>query len=82
MRKSVEKHAERMEERLQEHEDKGGWEESTFRFLISEMRLHLEDLNEALFEQGIFGSVENECADISNFAMMIADNFSRLPKKN
>lgn len=78
MRKVVAEHAERMEARLKEHEDKGGWAESTFRFLMNELEEHVEDLEYALFEQGVQGSVQDECADISNFAMMIADNFDQL----
>lgn len=77
VRQVVAEHANRMEARLKEHEDKGGWEDSSFRDLILELEFHVEDLKEALFEQGRHPSVSNECADISNFAMMISENFSR-----
>lgn len=81
VRRVVAKHAESMEARLKEHEDKGGWTESTFRFLMNELEGHVEDLEYALFEQGVQDSVANECADISNFAMMIADNFSSIERE-
>lgn len=78
VRRAVVEHALRMEARLKEHEDKGGWEECRFRRLIIELEGHVEDLKEALFEQGIEDNIENECADIANYSMMIADNFGRV----
>ena len=82
MRHAVVNFAEQMEARLKEHDvDKGGWGECTFRFLLDELKYHVEDLEEAIFEQGIFGNVEQEAADIANFAMMIRDNFNNLRKK-
>jgi len=77
LKRAVAEHAKRMEDRLVKHKDKGGWEDCPFRDLILELELHVEDLKESLFEQGIGCSVANECADISNFAMMISENFSR-----
>jgi len=73
---SVEWFAEQMVKRLDEHQHKGGWRDCTFARLIQELEGHVEDLHYNLLEQGR-GEFEvvRECADIANFAMMIADNF-------
>lgn len=69
--------AQEMERKLQENDYKGGWQgESPFRFAN---RIHDEwgELADALFrfhtKPSNADAVIAECADIANFALMIAD---------
>ena len=72
IRKSVMKHAERMEERLQANDHKGGWAvaQCSLTYLIRHLRDEVDELESALFDEG---DPVQEAADVANFAMMIAD---------
>ncbi len=74
--------AETMEEQLEINCHKPGWEKCTFAYLLRRL---LEEVGE-LVDDYLEGEVDavrkqrnvlEECADIANFAMMIADNLEK-----
>jgi NTP pyrophosphatase (non-canonical NTP hydrolase) len=72
--------SEQMEMTLKENDHKGGWgsEQCSLDYLIERLK---EEVNELIVatDSGKAG-VENvirECADVANFAMMIADRFAK-----
>lgn len=73
----------RMAEKLHENNAKGGWDQLTFprlfQFLLDELNeLHWELIRLEMIEvQEIAEEIIRECADVANFAMMIADNANR-----
>ena len=70
VRPSVQEFASLMEERLRDNDHKGGWEDCDVSWLL--MRL-IGEVGE-LAEQLVKGEdPEQECADVANFAMMIAE---------
>ncbi|MBK5474390.1 hypothetical protein JFU54_28820 [Bacillus sp. TH19] len=77
MRNEVIWFAECMESKLQENDHKGGWKQCGKYWLFERMQ---EEITELLQELSRFGNdaknedmIIRECADIANFAMMIAD---------
>lgn len=62
-----------MEERLRQNDHKSGWQHDNWDALIRRLREETEELIDACRDMGP-NSVVRECADIANFAMMIADN--------
>lgn len=73
LRKSLREFAETQEGILKDKEHKGGWEVCTNFYLFQKLELELEELERALIE-GIKTNIRKECADIANYAMMLADN--------
>jgi len=86
LRPEIEWFAGIMEQKLQENDDKGGWSECTTDYLLGRLRDEFDELGQvfiklgqdAIEHKGIsFGTVNQfcaECADVANFAMMLADN--------
>ena len=86
IREQVRWFSEQMESILRANDDKGGWEGCSADYLLSRMQEELEEMIEKASEIGwdVFMCVRadkekiddliRECADIANFAMMIADN--------
>lgn len=81
-----------MEQKLKENDYKGGWDDVTVNFLLERLDCEFKELqniiNEFISDTG--RSVEDglllpiypqdivrECADVANFAMMIADKFKK-----
>jgi NTP pyrophosphatase (non-canonical NTP hydrolase) len=79
MRDEVVKFAEVMEKKLQENEHKGGWDDCSIDFLTYRLRQETAELFEALTlfhrmpNEQTKKLVEDECADVGNFAMFIQD---------
>lgn len=84
-RRSVRWFAREMEIKLRENDDKGGWEECSTAYLLDKLRRELEELRDAeqRYQEAKPGSldvpdlmkkIQRECADVANYAMMIADN--------
>ena len=67
-----------MLQKLLENEHKKPWENLNREQLMFFIVQELKELAEAL-EGGTPEEVRRECADVANFAMMIADNFGDLP---
>jgi len=62
-----------MEHQLQANDHKTGWQGMTDRQLLNRLKQETTELERAI-ESG--KSVVEEAADVANFAMMIADNFT------
>jgi len=75
MRKEVAEFAESMEARLVEHEYKGGWQECSIDFLISQLRLNVAHLQIAIHAGASKERLIKQAADVANYAMMIADRW-------
>jgi len=78
LRQSVIDFAELMELILQDNDYKDGWKEVSKNYLWKKLLIEIDELKEALIDYPYHGcnakEVKKECADIANFAMMIADN--------
>ena len=79
-REEVKMFAMAMEAKLRENDYKGGWKNSSFAFLKAKCKEELMEINVAIHERATNNSeitriaLLQECADLANFAMMIADN--------
>ncbi|MBK1611720.1 hypothetical protein [Bacillus cereus] len=79
MRNEVVEFANVMEEKLKANEHRGGWDDCSIDFLTYRLREEQAELFNALRLYHMFPSddtrkrVEDECADMANFAMMIRD---------
>lgn len=89
VRPSVAKFAEVMEKKLKLNDYKGGWEDCNNEYLLTRLeeeakelrtlaeRYGLGTIDEDNLSKGKRNKVINECADVANFAMMIAENIER-----
>ncbi len=75
LRPEVQAFAERMERALLSNDHKGGWDDCRDEYLLGRLEDELLELRKAINGRG--GSVQEEAADVANFAMMLADNDSR-----
>jgi len=90
IRESVDKFAELMENRLRENDHKGGWSNENTDWLFKRLLDESDELKKAMDEYDVYQmaytprpgelqdrrrNVRKECADVANFAMMIADLF-------
>jgi hypothetical protein len=73
----VDAHAVRMKDALADNQSKGGWDRSTYNWLFREAESHLFALKRIIEGNGPSMDAEGEAADVSNFCMMIADNYRR-----
>jgi len=67
----VERFSEKMNAKLFKNRFKAHWSTVPQSYLLERLKEELVELEEALRE-GV--GIESECADVANFAMMIADN--------
>jgi NTP pyrophosphatase (non-canonical NTP hydrolase) len=65
----------RMQEKLNANSHKCGWKNEGLQYLSMRLTQERKELTEA-FKSGDKERVIKECADLANFAMMIADNFN------
>lgn len=70
-RPEVEWFAEKMEERLSDNDHKAGWENCSFTELLFRLKDEVGEVEYALINRD---NIVYECADVANFAMMIAEN--------
>ncbi len=75
MRKEVKLFAEQMEIALQRNDHKGGWDNCSFEYLFTRL---IEEVGEISQAARNGDPITKECADVANFAMMIADRFGNL----
>jgi hypothetical protein len=74
-RKAVRAFAFDMEKQLEANDHKGGWNREHHQFLQKELRRNLQELSEELeMENKDKHDITTLCANIANYAMMIADN--------
>lgn len=69
MRESIKKFSEQMEQRLEENEHKGGWENTSRGFLENRLIDKTLDLLVAKDKESIIGNA----VDIANYAMMLTE---------
>lgn len=75
LRPEVQWFAVQMESALKANDHKGGWKECTDFYLLTRMKEEKLEVSYSLFiENRSESEVIKECADVANFAMMIADN--------
>lgn len=88
-RKEVEWFADQMEKKLSQNDHKGGWQNCDFKYLLKRLKEEQTEVEDALKLRGttFFGTVLkdkeiiDECADVANFAMMIADKLRTKRRK-
>lgn len=78
-RKVVQDFAIEMEKRLKDNDYKGHWKDFSTSYLVNRLNQKVEEVEKALglyllFDNENKGSIKDECVDVANFAMMIADN--------
>ncbi|MGE3624103.1 MAG: hypothetical protein AB7H77_09590 [Bdellovibrionales bacterium] len=66
--------AEEMEAKLRWHDNKGGWQNCSHADLLERLREETGELQAAVDGKCAASIIVKECADVANFAMMIADN--------
>lgn len=66
------KHSQAMLKKLRENSHKAHWSTVSTEFLLDRLLEEVEELAEAL-DYGSTDDIVSECADVSNFAMMIAE---------
>lgn len=75
-RKEIMWFSRQMEIVLRNNDFKGGWKHCSHRYLLASLDQERDELMLALNNpRSINEDVINECVDIANFAMMIAENF-------
>jgi len=67
--------SEKMKERLLKNLDKPGWWNESFDYLFSRLNEEVEELLSAVMLKKEKEEIIKECADIANFAFMIASNY-------
>ena len=76
-RGSIQEFAKDMEHKLKANDHKGGWENFALHELFDLLQDEVNELSEAMQDEGASSnyaeSVIDECADVANYAMMIAD---------
>jgi hypothetical protein len=77
LRSSVEWFATMMELKLQSNDDKPGWKDTNVNDLLDRVVDELDELTNALLLDHSPQAIIQECADVANFCMMIADNIRR-----
>lgn len=64
---------ERMLDKMLKNKHKRGWHEDSIAFLRFRLQRELDELDEAIENKASPNEIIDECADIANFALMIAD---------
>ena len=71
-----------MEEQLEANQDKGGWEGCTAKYLLREMHKSMKSAEAGIFNGASTGYVTKKLANAANYAMMLADNYTREHRDN
>ena len=73
IRKEVMKFARCMERELRENDYKGGWKHDTMDSLLKRLNQESEEIQTSINRAHNYRLIVHECADVANFAMMIAN---------
>lgn len=76
IQKSVQWFAEQMENKLNKNSHKGSWDNCELQYLSMRLTQERQELRRAI-ARGNSDEIIAECADIGNFAMMIAEYFKK-----
>ena len=83
LRPEVRRFAEQMELKLRENDHKGGWNDCHIYWLVQRIGDEQKELIDAvLFKTDDVHAIIRECADVANFAMMVADVVHRYGVQN
>ncbi len=78
MRKAVKVFADRMEAVLKQNDHKGGWNKESYDYLLGKLWEEVYEVIRCFNAKGQpeyhKERIKDECADVANIAMMIADN--------
>lgn len=66
-----------MQKKLDKNKHKTGYSNCTLEYLLKRAKEEIKELEEAIEKNKSISSVINECADVANFMMMIADNYEQ-----
>ena len=80
MRKEVKAFAKAMERKLSENDRKRHWSGCDLQYLSMRLTQEKNELIKAVRRGDPIEKVLDEAADISNFLMMVVDNYARDPK--
>lgn len=69
-----------MERKLRRNDHKGGWDTNHLSELYARLQEESEELRDALSEYDLDGIID-ECSDVANFAMMLADRAKNLKER-
>ena len=78
IREPVKWFTQQMEMKLRENDHKGSWRTCTDLYFITRLWEEFEELADAINNKESKENIIKECAEISNLAMMIADNARHL----
>lgn len=73
VRPSVVRFARLMEAQLRKNDSRGGWSNCDRVYFMEKLEINLRDLGHDL-RAGAHEAVQRDCADLGNFAMMLAEN--------
>lgn len=65
------------EKKLKKNDHKLHWSNCTSEFLFGRLLDEVAELHKAMLTDAADDDIKNECIDVANFAMMIADNLKR-----
>jgi NTP pyrophosphatase (non-canonical NTP hydrolase) len=66
-----------MKQKIRENVDKGDWIDESYNNLFNKLEGELNELHSSVALNHSPMNVVRECADVANYVMMIADNYSR-----
>ena len=66
-----------MQQELDNNDNKCGWVHLSPKWIINRIRQETKELEKAIKNKATKRRIISECADIANFAMMLADNIRR-----
>lgn len=66
-----------MQKKLDKNVHKTHYSTCNYEYLLRRAREEIKELKEAIKENKSINAVINECADVANFMMMIADNYEQ-----
>jgi NTP pyrophosphatase (non-canonical NTP hydrolase) len=72
LRAEVQEFAQLMEKELRANDHKSGWRSMKTKWLLARIKDEVAEL-EAALASGDVDKIASECADVGNFAMMLAD---------
>ena len=72
-----------MEQKLKENDHKDHWSGMHIKTLLERLEMETSELSDDIYRKDDYNSddikyIQRECADVANFAMMIADNLKSL----
>ena len=70
-----------MKKKLDKNEHKGGWQNCDNEYLLKRLKEEVDEVETAIKYNKSLKYIMSECADVANFAMMIADNYEEVKEQ-